>query len=1023
MRPKRLVMQAFGPFLDRVEIDFEAYNQQGLFLITGPTGSGKSSIFNAISYALYDKKADGSKDSHIKSDFANSHQQCFVQFEFSHLSHHYSIYRRPEQQKYHPSRGSVTASKKVQLEKDGRLLTDLSNNTQVNHYIEGLLGLSHSQFNQIVLLPQGQFEQFLISKSSEKEEIFRSIFHTHLFESFQKHLDGRVRQIEADYQALKNQIKQSFEYMDGDRDEDLDLDQEDRDLDQVLSKLEEDMTKNRRELSALEEEASTQKNEEEELKAFIQQVEDYLQLKEEKAALDKKIEQVRLWKTQLENHQLAQDLRLKKEGYQQLKEKYDGQQKEYDHDCQLLDGKEKELAEKQEAYQDLVQLFNALDADRQQLQAWQEKERKLQQQQAILSKYQHYEDDNQQLKDKIESLEEKEKQQREQEQRCLKELADIADAKMKQEELMEKWQSLKEDLHSYEDQAYQLERYEGLTSEFKSLQEELEQAEHAQDQQAKTYHHARVHFHMNMAGLLAKDLDEDQPCPVCGSLDHPQPAQVGDKSVDQESLEELERNYQESQLHVQSLKQSSQQLHDQSHQLLEAMGVQAEELDDFKLEQQDHWKQALDKKEELQAAIEVCQERLDQQASVEDERQSLQVSVHQLEKERERAQTIWDENLKHMEEWQEELRQMVTDDQELDLAQLQDQIKDLASHIEKTNQDYYDERDRLQQLKADIQSLSSRLTVQAKHLKEGRLQVEKAQETYETALEESPLDAAFDEQLLSEDQRQGLQEQVSSYQDKRLINSHALRSVTLSEDVQAEASSYLSQSQEQLQQTKQRAEEIAKTLTDLRLRQAKQEDVHQLIQEKARLLKDLDRDYRLSYDLASTANGKAAETANVSFERYVLGIYLDEILQVANQLLDQLTDQQFQLIRLEESDNRQGHKGLDISVLDRYSQSVRPATALSGGEKFKASLSLAIAMSQVIQERSAGDRMEALFIDEGFGTLDQTSINQALDALKVIQEGGRMIGLISHVSALKQVIPQQIQVEKTKEGSYLKQLS
>lgn len=879
MRPKKLVVCGWGPYKAKEEVDFSVFEDRGIFLITGATGAGKTTIFDAITYALYGALSGQERDrerTSIRSDFADEDTPTYVELTMEHGGETYHIRRNPEYQRPKKRSGGFTREKEnaVLHYSDGRILEGVR---EVNAALKELLVLDEQQFKRISMIAQGEFARLLLAKPSEKTEIFRDIFGTSVYDRFLQELKGRARTAFGRVQEQKNKLQEDVRLLtDG-----LAESGWSQELKEQLAEIVAGENWNYDQLSNclrdMEQEADRES--EKSLKIFEQADRNVEQLASELAGVEeenRRIEQFHKAKTRRE--QLAAEAPL----YQK----------------------------KQEAYTQAVNAGRAA--------AVEEKKRQLEQQLGRTA------DDIERLKKEQASL------------------AGEAESLQETVENAELLQQLLERKKRYEEIKKELQMLVGqLTDQEKKLIEAQEKylvQEQADRQVRRELEEAEQHQRHNAIGLAAELLEEGKPCPVCGSLHHPSPADVKQQDFSPEKLRQLKAAL------------------DKSGNVLKKLYGEAETLkgrvDD--LRSQEGQKQEI--AAELKAQLDADQSPLGRRY---------------LELPSDKAERLLREEL------------------------------DRAGHLTGL----------LQEKENNITHVSETLKQLTKDSQQAKQEFEEALKQYGFADQEAYLQAKLDSR-----QQETLQRELEKYRTE-VAGCEELY-IHLKETLKSTEPLDLTRQRETLENARHEKETALHSRRLWERLLAEVQKTRRLTVEKLGLIEKESLEYGFVKDLENLASGNNPK--RLVFEQYVLAGYFEEILRAANLRFQKMTGGRYEMSRVSQVGDGRVKDNLEIQVLDNYTGKLRSVRTLSGGESFKASLSLALGMSDVIQAMSGGIRVDTLFVDEGFGALDEESLDQACDTLMGLVEKKHMIGIISHVPELRERIGQQLVIEKTGSGSRIR---
>lgn len=868
MKPVELRISGWGPYKELQTIDFTRMEERGLFLITGATGAGKTTIFDAIMYALYGcMSGEVREKGSVRSDFAKPDTPTFVELSMTHKGESYHIYRNPEYLR--PRKRKGADGKELTKEKEKAILTlpdgsSVEGSSEVTRKIEELLCLDYRQFKQISMIAQGEFTKLLTASSQEKTKIFRQIFDTGLYERIAQLLKERSNAIYKEVSGYRHKM-----------DEDVEL------------------------YHPLEESA--------EVFATLVQGEAYdyeavlAFLKEEKKRIGKEEKEV-----------LAQ--------YQKLEER-----------TLVLNGK---LVEAQKA----AELQKSLERETERKQLLDHRKEEMQQKEILLWKADRAGEIRQQellcgesakqidkIKQQIRHLQE-ETGLREQQILTLQKLPEYqADFEAACE--------LKEKLSEQERESeHNIELCKQLEAQLKQLQEVYLKLEQEELLARQTYEETEHRYRHNLAGILSSELEENRPCPVCGSLRHPAPAAVTEEHLTKEKVDQAKKAWlqkQEKTMHqhgeTMAAKGKAEQAKEKGGELLKAIGQMQEQMD------------------QLPAEIKALLSKYTRKSFEGELNRLLQLRVERAEK--------------------------------------QEQILTLQEELQK-GQELFREREEERDILLTKYGFASREEYQGSLLSKEQIEAGKRE------LQDYEKNCRANEELL-----QHLKEQVQE--------------LVLADPVKLK---------EELKEALEEKRAVQQMLSKKQESRNLTERTSVSLKTKLAGLKETMERYTLVKGLDDLANGNNKK--RLVFEQYVLISCFEEILYAANLRLQTMSAGRYELRRVRGIVDARSKDNLEMEVLDYYTGKYRSVKTLSGGESFKVSLSLALGMSDVIQAQSGGIRVETMFIDEGFGTLDGESLDQACLVLQGLTESNRLIGLISHVPELSEKIPDQIRIHKTNTGSY-----
>lgn len=1076
MKPTKLVMQAFGAYAEQTEIDFTQFEEKGLFLICGDTGAGKTTIFDAISYALYGEASGSYRDTkNLKSEYVDKKVESFVDFYFTHQGKDYHVCRKPSF-KYTNRNGKPDeqAEKVIFYQPDGTTLEGAKNvdgTKEKPGAIPQLLNMDAGQFMQVAMIAQGEFWKLLNAKTNERTEILRTIFQTDAYKKLELKLKNRMDVSFAARKEREQSISQSFrevkvepaeisEGISGILAEDLaeDSEEQPRSVVQRICDLQEKLQDSKavwnieEMLTLLQAVIGEDTEKAKQKETVLAQAEEELQklqgtlvsAKDNNAILERyartKEEQEVLesQKGLFEERRIQLD-RTKQATYK-VKPEYDAwsaKEHEWERtkqlitdgaqtlaDCQTRAGMADAKVKETEALRpEAEQCQKIVDKVREEEPRYKEREmlqHELGQIQLQLATQEQQEaalvTAEQMLQKRIGELQEQQAVWKEEPQQ----LAQAQAAHDKLLDSQKKTESIAKNL---------IPAWRRKQQELEEAQREYRKNQNAYESAKEAFTHADRLYRANLVGILASDLAEGDPCPVCGATHHEKLATLVEASVTAEQCKELKAveekkldAFNQATASASSLRAVVQakelQLKEQIRGCMTPAfigGVEAlEELlviferQRAKLvdavaqsrEQMDTLQQNCEKLREVEAMLARAQgtemARLaEQRKSLVEERQSLIAKQAASQATLAALQTLsypdWEAA---MQAGNHALARVTEIQTALDTAAKEKKSADEA--VARVQASIATQKQALEQQKSDAQMLKQRLNEKLTACQFASVEEMQAQVATDAGIhaEETKL-ADYDKKVTEVAARLSQLEQEQDARHRTLVDLEQLQQEHTSKRVQVETL------RTALQAITFRIQNNCEKQQNIR--------AQQVAYEKAK--KENDTSYRL-YTLVSgqTRNGK------ITFEQYIQAAGFDSILQAANRHLLPMSDNQFQLYRQTNAVGKQTNTFLDLEVLDISTGKRRPVGNLSGGESFKASLSLALGLSDTIAENRGGIQMDALFVDEGFGTLDSKSLEETKDALLSMSGENKLVGIISHRDELMD-IPQKLRVTKGRGGS------
>ena len=1003
MMPISLTLSAFGPYPDTITIDFESFQEDGLFLITGPTGSGKTMIFDAMIFALYGKTSGQIRQTDsLRCDHALNEIPTFVEFSFSLHQQNYTIKRNPKY--YLEGKKTPKQPSALLTLPDGKMVEGIK---EVNQKMISLLGVDDQQFKQICMIAQGEFTKLIMASSDEREKVLRELFHSETYQKLEEKLKVHLKTYQDKYDLLLNkrkdlmqelQVEDHQEYLSKQTkliaSQQKEYDDLKKDLDQKKQQLQLYRLQNQRLIQL--------KDLKQQFQDLKKQENDYQELNKTVDTLKKAQETNYLYISYIKQQKKLQTLKLNQEDFLKQLKKLEKDYQEKKVQADFLDYKQQTKEKLQNQIQETKQLINQIyqyQNDYQNLQTLKQQYRMLDEEHKLfLKKKEKFENGLQRDQERIQS---------EQQVQSKYEL-------IKQQYVRLNEQKVKvHQLSDYYDQILKL-------NENKSdLQEEYTVVEKQVDHEKMQYNQMEKLYFRKQAGIFALQLKEDQPCPICGSLHHPHPAQIEKEGITKEKLDQQAKKVKQQEHRLQDIlqkillsNQKKEMLVKQTKQLSSELNIQEEiskeifikELDHLSKDEKRMKKEYLELQDELKYIQKLKKsvalslkdmstyesKELKQAQSLE----NIQVQIHQLSG-----------------KLDDSLRQYEIGEVNKNYQQVQKEYRQLSLEIETIQQDYEKVKNKYLEIKTKISSLNQQI-IQEQEI------YDELDNKYHTALD------AF----INEEEFLNLKTQINQisilekkYQDY-LISLKSLNEQIISLENEVKDSTYVDLSslsetiKEVNQQLREKNDDLEKLKIDYSLKEKMIKDIQKINQQ---LEKDEDT-YQIYLDLYNLASGK--NNARVSIERYVLATYFENMLIYANVIMKQLSQGRYQLLRKDDAGKGRSQQGLELDVFDQESGNIRSIKTLSGGESFKAALSLALGLSRRVQDYAGGIELNTLFIDEGFGSLDSQSLDQAMNCLMELHHENKLIGIISHVSDLKDRIERQLVVERKQKQSVIQMI-
>lgn len=924
MKPLKLTMSAFGSYAGKNVIDFTG-QQQGIFLITGDTGAGKTTIFDAITYALYNQTSGGERNGNMmRSQYARPETETYVELEFLYRGQTYRVRRNPDYKITKTLKNGKIREQKVPHSveltlPDGTVFPEKKNATDAK--IIEILGLTADQFSQIVMIAQGDFLKLLYTKSDERKMIFSKLFRTDIYWKIQENLrrksmemDERIQENDRAFEQEKSRIIPLPE-------------SEELPLDELVERLRERLK------DALKEQNLRRANVEE---------------------LNKKITKYE------EINKLFRSLeKIRQTGKE-------------------LEARQAESKERRQQIENARKADKVLVAEQQNLRQQQEVEQSAQ---AIAKMTETLANDQEMFESLKTQLQESEAKQK-------REAADIQKKMLALEQSFPSYEAL-QNARSEEQQAKKVWEDLGKTSEesfhkkeagIAALKEQQKQQEQVVEQtkknweqtslgaseSAKHYEHMYEAFLKEQAGILAENLSAGCPCPVCGSTVHPDPAKLSDHAVTELEVEQAKKT-----------RAAAEEKRDLAYAAFEAEKTEKQKL-----------AQAVEK-EEADFVL-------------------AQTIAKQQRKEAE-------QNYVSLQKIAEQIREKLVYPS---FAEAKKQYAAMQKALAAAEQEIERKRQKVSELAEAMNTLKGQKLAEEENQKTAKKLVAKTEKEYAKLLEKSGFvsEETYHLAILPERSRSKLEREEKEYESQCLRQQSEQK--LLEKQVSGKTYTDTTELNEQLKAEKQALKEAEKTYMELHTAYENDRSVLQNCAVYLEKGKKLESEDQVIKSLSKTANGRLSGSAKIDFETYIQRQYFKQIIHEANKRLLTMSNHQF-ILKLKEEANtgRKTNEGLDLSVYSLVTDSERDVKTLSGGESFLAALAMALGLSDIVERSAGAIHPDMMFIDEGFGSLDAQSRQQAIEVLAELAGDSRMVGIISHVTELKEQIDRKLVVNRTDNGS------
>ena len=1053
MKPSKLIISAFGPYAGRMpEIDFTKFEEKGLFLISGDTGAGKTTIFDAICFALYGTTSGSYRDTkNLRSEYASDTAESYVDFYFFHQGKNYHIWRQPSyERKKQRGTGVITEKEKAVFYEEGK--APVEGLTQVNLAVKELLHIDEKQFKQIAMIAQGEFRDLLNAKTEQRTEILRTIFQTDGYKNIEYRLKDRMDASYAIRRKTEDSIVQYFGDVSASKTDVLSeelTELKDRaresgsawNLEELLELLERliqsDQEKLEVEKERLEKAESILRSRQEALATaqtnneFIDRL---LHLQKERAELVARGQKIKDATELLDRQKTA--TREVHPVYLAWKSKADAviyTEKEIENKQQSLLAAEKTAKEAAEQSALAEEKRGRAEELQKKIDKINAEEQKYQQREQLKEKVAALTNDQKILAEKETSYDTAEKKLEETIQNLKETVAELKNRPTEMQEIRNQGEKLEELAENI--RVILEERVSDRTAGKRKLAEKqqvfLKAREKYEAIREKRMEAERI-LENCRAGILAKDLEEGQKCPVCGSVHHPELASLPERFITEDEIEKYENR--ESTLQEQkdqanteaekaktALEVLEKQLQVDGMTCLRRAGTEhhpeIESLDELLVCMQEAYKTLLYEKKANQERLLILQANCmvlkkaekdlakaeEESKRLADDRKTLTIRKQETESSLIEAKTMFSSLSELSFDTWKEAEKVCTD--------FADEVQQIGTHIQQALQAQKAADEKVTALQASLETLARTLGAQ----KEDEV---KAKAALESVLEKQKFQSV--EELLpfvvTEAALKKTEDQITDYRQAVATNqtqlSQAEKDAEGRQPVDAQALSEMCMLQEQTVKT------CREAVNMIRNRIANNSEKQTNIVSQRSTFEKASKEYsifRRLYTLVkgTTGNGK------ITLEQYIQAAGFDGIIAAANRRLLPMSGGQYELYRQRDSIGKKINSFLDLEVLDNYTGHRRPVGNLSGGESFKASLSLALGLSDTVSSNLGGIQMDALFVDEGFGTLDRKSMEDAMDALINLSGTNKLVGIISHREELKENIPQQIKVKKLRDGSQI----
>lgn len=937
MRPLKLVISAFGPYASRTEVDLNSLGKRGLYLITGDTGAGKTTIFDAICYALYAEPSGSNREVNmLRSKYAQPDTPTFVELEFEYAQKNYRIRRNPEYE-----RPAKRGNKLVKEDAGANLLlpnqVELTNTKEVNRKILDIMGLDKNQFTQLSMIAQGEFLKLILADTKQRQKIFREIFYTGNYQLIQDKVKAKVSELSKEYERIKHDLQHHVSAILPNQEANAEKVQSARDEklppSEILELLEEMLSEDVQQSECLQKRISELESQ---IEIFSGEITRLTNLKEIQGNLEKANSQlIQMQEQKKEIEEIWERQILQAPQREELKEKIIVLKEEipkYDE----LEGLHSKLADLKKKGMEDFQKQNSLCAQIELL--------------------------NTQIRMKK------------------KELEDLKDVSAQLFQANSDLERIQEKKKIFEGHYADFSKVERLAQNFENVQGEYIALREKSSLEKEKYEIMQRAYLDEQAGLLASGLKEGEPCPVCGSSVHPNPASVNKNAPDKKEIEvqkQLSKSLENAMI---GKSEETSKLSSALKTRLELLyGSLKNLLFQFENVQNEAWKFAL---EDFEIG-----------------------DLNEKKRDWKDFQELITLQIKELNESDREISDKI-----LRLKQDSMQYEKLRVQIPKMEEDLKAGGEKLADLNEVIASYSAQHNALEEniHSLKQKLQYESRKELLGSIFEQEKKSKELEEEFQRlQNTRQAVLQKIEGI--KARVQTLSMQ---LPKGEMADIAEFLSRKKE----SEENKIKCNADFTQITIRISQNSNALEGLKRASEILYQKEEEYQWLKALSDTINGSVSGKEKIMLETYVQMTYFERILIRANTRFMQMTNGQYEFVRKSEGQNRRSQTGLELDVIDHYNGSVRDVRSLSGGESFKASLSLALGLSDEVQSSCGGIQISTMYVDEGFGSLDESSLRQAIDSLASLSDANRLIGIISHVPELKERIEKQIVVTKDKNG-------
>ncbi len=1075
MRPTKLTISAFGPYAGLETIDLEQLGKSGIYLICGSTGAGKTTVFDAISFALFGEASGAFREPKgLRSDFADPATETFVELHFEYRGEQYRIHRSPQYERpKQRGEGTTINVASVEFERPGKPV--LTKSGDVRKAIEELIGINQKQFSQIAMIAQGEFRKLLNASTADRSSIFRRLFDTLCYERFQNDLEEQRKALKADYLKVKqeteliaagaqltdtvlaHEIAQHIEkgtltisFLENALESQSEHDSRDANLaDEKFNN-----AQRAADLSAQQEEAAH---------AIVAAKKASLETEAEIAKLNARraelLAQFEAAQSHMPEAETAKEriatIRSKQNSYQRIDETRTAAERakartrsldvaiqKLSEQISSLESHRATIVGRMKENESSPAEWERLKADEQAIRSEANRAKERLETWKRIDQAQSQLDAARKLKESVETLLEHKQNEHEELCRRIDALSDIvqslSDAPMRVDQANKEIDSATKALTLAKRDQNLIEQKQVETAASAKACEESASFYAEVSNEANTAHEAWSQanklFLSGQAGILAKSLKPGAPCPVCGSTQHPHPAIFEQGTPSESELDRLKaiaEAWMEKEQEAAAAARAARATREANENALLTLKHEIgspKEIEARKALCTDALEKARSDKNAAEQLLSKLHEASEQLQHANTDKASSSIELEKAKQRQEAAKAQFHASSSRLETLKEHAPESLRSEDEQELHSLDEKIKKAASartDAERRMQELKRDTEEATRIETEIAKLTDKMNAEKIEADQQRLEAIRLESAFDEIAKTLPYptwDMAHEECRTLEQAADSIIAAIEKGKAALDRNAKSIDELTGKlETLKQQSSPWTEHLLQDIQEERRNAQAIRTECAQQRDEAVSRKKANEASRASLARARDaharIDEQYGELAVLADVANGKVSGKQRISFETFIQGMYFDNVIQAANQRLSIISNGRYELMRRQESASLKGQSGLDLEVFDNYTGKSRDASTLSGGEAFEASLSLALGLSDVIQAQSGGIQLDTMFIDEGFGSLDQDALNRAVKMLASLTGGGKLIGIISHVEELKANIDKKIIITQTQRGS------